>query len=256
MTSLEVRHRFLLAGRQKCQGAEQARTGQVIPTYRGQRVNWVRDRSLTLVTLGLFVIFTVGQIFSGWYQYNQELIEHGRAAVALLSYFGVGHPWEALFENWESEFLQMAAFVTFTTVLYQKGSPESRRPGVLELVDVDPRDLAHLPDVPWPVKRGGWVLTVYEHSLGLALLILFVISWTAHALGGWADYAAEQALHGQSHPGLTEYVTSSRFWFESLQNWQSEFLSVAAMVWLGVYLRQRWSPESKPVHAPHTDTGR
>ena len=92
-------------------------------------MNWFRDRSLTLVMLGLFVVFMAGQIVAGWYQYNEELVEHGRSAIALLSYFGVGHLWEALFENWESEFLQMAAFVTFTTVLCQKGSPESRRPG-------------------------------------------------------------------------------------------------------------------------------
>ena len=111
-------------------------------------------------------------------------------------------------------------------------------------------------DVPWPVKRGGWVLRIYEHSLGLALFLLFVASWIGHATGGWVDYRATRSrLHGEA-TRLADYVTSSRFWFESFQNWQSEFLSVAAMVWLAVYLRQRWSPESKPVHAPHSDTGR
>jgi hypothetical protein len=206
--------------------------------------------------LGLFVLFTIGQVLTGWHEHNGDLVDHGQRALTLWQYFGAGHMWEAIFENWESEFLQMAAFVTFTTVLYQIGSPESRRPGAVELVDKDPRDFAHLPGVPWPVRRGGWVLVLYEHSLGLALVLLFVVSWLGHALGGWSQYSADQALHGQAQPALFDYVTSSRFWFESFQNWQSEFLSVAAMVWLSVYLRQRWSPESKPVHAEHMDTGR
>ena len=206
--------------------------------------------------IGLFAVFAFAQVLTGWTEYNHAQTEHGRAAIELSSYFAVGHLWEALFENWESEFLQMAAFVTLTAFLYQKGSPESRRPGVVELVDADPRRFAHLDDAPWPVKRGGWVLVLYEHSLGLALFFLFVVSWAGHLLGGWSDYAVEQVSHGQSDPRLLDYATSSRFWFESFQNWQSEFLSVGVMVWLGVYLRQRWSPESKPVHAPHAETGR
>ena len=217
---------------------------------------WLRDRSLTLVMLGLFGVFLAGQVVTGWYEYNGTLQEHGAAAIPFAAYLTVGHPWEALFENWESEFLQMAAFVTFTVFLYQKGSPESRRPGTIELVDVDPRSFADQDDVPWPVKRGGWILKIYEHSLGLTLFVLFVASWIGHAIGGWADYRGDQQLHGQPGASLADYMMSSRFWFESFQNWQSEFLSVAAMVWLAVYLRQRGSPESKPVHAPHSDTGR
>ena len=206
--------------------------------------------------LGLFGVFLVGQLLSGLHEYNDDLLEHGGAAIGLGAYLLTGHPWEALFENWESEFLQMTAFVTFTTVLHQKGSPESRRPGAREAVDADPRDFAHLPDVPWPVRRGGWVLTIYEHSLGLALLLLFLVSFVGHLLGGLADYRLDQLSHGGPNPGILDYLQSSRFWFESFQNWQSEFLSVGVMVWLGVYLRQRWSPESKPVHAPHEETGR
>ena len=218
--------------------------------------DWLRDRSLTLVMLGLFAIALLGQVVTGWYEFNDAQTEHGLQALSLSSYFAVGHFWEALFENWESEFLQMAAFVTFTTFLYQKGSPESRRPGVVELVDADPRSFADQPDAPWPVRRGGWILTLYQHSLGLALFGLFALSWVGHVFGGWAEYRSDQELHGQPLAGVIEYVTQSRFWFESFQNWQSEFLSVAAMVWLAVYLRQRGSPESKPVHAPHAETGR
>jgi hypothetical protein len=216
---------------------------------------WLAERSLTIVMIGLFTIFAVGQVLTGQREWNDELMAHGAAGIGLLSYLAEGHLWEALFENWESEFLQMAAFVTFTTVLYQIGSPESRRLHVVEAVDADPRRFAHLPDVPWPVKRGGWILRVYEHSLGLALFLLFLLSWIGHALGGFKVFAGDQALHGEPPPSLVDYVTSSRFWFESFQNWQSEFLSVGVMVWFSVYLRQRWSPESKPVHAPHHDGG-
>jgi hypothetical protein len=219
-------------------------------------VQWIRDRGLTLLLMAMFLVFLVGQVLSGRAEYNAEQQLHGQPTVSMRGYLATGHPWEALFENWESEFLQMAVFVLLTTFLIQKGSPESRRPGVKELVDTDPRDFADDPDAPWPVRRGGWILRLYEHSLGLAFILLFLISWIGHALGGFAEYAEDQVAHQQPPPGLTDYLTSARFWFESFQNWQSEFLAIASMVWLAVYLRQRWSPESKPVHAPHSETGR
>jgi hypothetical protein len=217
---------------------------------------WIRDRALTLALTAMFLLFLAGQLLTGLTEYNSEQLQHGLAAIAITDYLATGHFWEAVFENWESEFLQMGVFVLLTTVLIQKGSPESRRPGVKELVDSDPRDFAEDPDAPWPVRRGGWILRLYEHSLGLAFVLLFLFAWVGHALGGFADYAADQVTHRQPRPSLTEYLMSSRFWFESFQNWQSEFLAIASMVWLAVYLRQRWSPESKPVHAPHAETGR
>jgi len=218
-------------------------------------VEWSRERGLTLLLMTMCLLFLVGQLATGFAEHNAEQKLHGQPTVSMNGYFATGHPWEALFENWESEFLQMAVFVLLTTVLIQKGSPESRRPGVKELVDTDSRDFAGDPDAPWPVRRGGWVLRIYEHSLGLAFILLFLISWIGHAVGGFAEYAADQAAHHQRRPEFTDYLTSARFWFESFQNWQSEFLAIASMVWLAVYLRQRWSPESKPVHAPHTETG-
>jgi hypothetical protein len=219
-------------------------------------VNWIRDRALTLVLMAMFLASLLGQLIAGQREYNATEEEHGQPAVAIVDYLSTGPPWEALFENWESEFLQMAVFVLLTTVLVQRGSPESRRPGATELVDADPRDFASHPGAPWPVRRGGWVLRVYEHSLGLAFVLMFLVSFAGHALGGWADYAADQVSHHEPPPSLIDYLDSSRFWFESFQNWQSEFLSIAMMVWLAVYLRQRYSPESKPVHAPHDETGR
>jgi hypothetical protein len=127
---------------------------------------------------------------------------------------------------------------------------------VKEAVDLDARDFADQPDVPAAVKRGGWVLRLYENSLGLAFVVLFLASWVGHAAGGYVEYASDQVEHGQPRPDVIDYLTSARFWFESFQNWQSEFLAIASMVWLAVYLRQRYSPESKPVFAPHHETGR
>jgi hypothetical protein len=219
-------------------------------------VNWLKDCALTFVLMVMFLVFLVGQLITGRHEYNNEQVEHGGRTVTISEYLSTGHFYEALFENWESEFLQMAVFVLLTTILVQKGSPESRRPGVRELVDVDPRDFADRPDAPWPVRRGGWILRLYQHSLGLAFVALFLVSWVGHALGGFAEYAADQTSHHKLPPTLTDYLASSRFWFESFQNWQSEFLAIASMVWLAVYLRQRYSPESKPVHAPHSETGR
>lgn len=223
---------------------------------RPTAVDWIRDRSLTLTMLGLFAVCAAGQFLTGWADYNDTSVTHGGQAIGLATYLTVGHLWEAIFENWESEFLQMSAFVVLSAYLLQVGSPESRRPAAHELVDADPRDFRHAPDAPWPVRRGGWILRLYEYSLGGALFLLFLVSFAGHLVGGWVEQNAEHRLHGEAAVTLLGFATSSRFWFESLQNWQSEFLSVGAMVWLGVYLRQRGSPESKPVHAPHAETGR
>jgi hypothetical protein len=212
---------------------------------------WIHDRALTIVLMAMFLLFLVGQVIAGLWEYNDTRVAHGREPIALTAYFSTGHLWEAVFENWESEFLQMAVFILLTTCLVQKGSPESRRPNKREAVDADPRLFASDPDAPWPVRRGGWVLRVYENSLGLAFIVMFLLSWAGHAWGGFKEFGEDQLAHGQHVTRFGDYLLSPRFWFESFQNWQSEFLSIAAMVWLTVYLRQRYSPESKPVHVAH-----
>ena len=216
---------------------------------------WLRDRALTLTLMAMFLLFLVGQFLTGLHEYNASQQDHHLPQVSKTAYFSTGHWWEAVFENWESEFLQMAVFVLLTTVLVQKGSPESRRAHSRELVDADPRDFADRPNAPWPVRRGGWVLRVYENSLGLAFVLLFLVSWVGHAIGGHVAYAEDQVEHGLARPAFTDYLTSSRFWFESFQNWQSEFLSTAVLVVLSIFLRQRESPESKAVAAAHSETG-
>jgi hypothetical protein len=219
-------------------------------------VNLWKNNSLSIVLLALFVFSMAGQAWAGWYDYNQDELEHGQRWISFSDYMVTGHFWEATGENWESEFLQMAAFVLLTCFLRQKGSAESKRIDVVEEVDLDPRRFADDPHAPSPVRAGGWKLRLYEQSLGLAFAALFILSVSIHAVGGLAEYNDEQTAHGRPRVTLSNYVASSSFWFESFQNWQSEFLSLAAMVIGTIWLRQRGSAESKPVHAPHDETGR
>ena len=218
---------------------------------------FAREHGLVLVTFGLFfVTFLVGQTLTGIREYNDAQLQHGDVAVSIWQYLGSGHFREATFENWESEFLQMGVYVLLTVWLRQKGSAESKKLDEAEPVDEPPEDHRNDPDAPWPVRAGGPVLWLYKHSLSIAFFLLFFASMYLHAHGGVREYNAEQAAHGGTLTLTTfQYMTTSRFWFESFQNWQSEFLAIAAIVYLTVYLREQGSPESKPVHAPHAETG-
>jgi hypothetical protein len=216
---------------------------------------FLRENGLSTVMFGLFLIFLLLQSLAGWRAANQEHQQHRQPTESYLSYVGSGAFVEATFENWESEFLQMAGFVLLTVFLRQKGSPESKRLRGEEPVDEDPRQIRERRGVPGPVRRGGLALAVYQNSLSLALVALFLLSFLLHALGGHADHNQQQLEHGQPPTSLVGFVTSSQFWFQSFQNWQSEFLAVFALTVLGIFLRQRGSPESKPVAAPHTETG-
>jgi len=217
--------------------------------------SFVRRNSLGLTTFGTFLLLLVAMTVVGHGAYNADQLAHGGASVSLSSYLGEGHFWEALFENWESEFLQMAAYVLLTVFLIQKGSAESKDPDAHEAVDDDPRAADLRAPVPWPVRRGGIWLVLYENSLFLAFVVLFLASFVGHALGGVDEYNAQLREHHEPLVDTWGYVTSSQFWFESFQNWQSEFLAIFAIVVLSVFLRQRGSAESKPVAAPHGATG-
>ena len=231
------------------------RMGARLPESAGPLRRIWHYHGLSIVLLALFVVTMVGQTWSGWYAYNVEQRDHGETPVSLTEYLGTGHFGEATFENWESEFLQMAFYVLLTVWLFQIGSSESKRPDVLELVDLDPRDSPNKDNAPWPVRKGGLVLVLYEYSLSIAFAVLFLTSFTLHAVYGVHEFNEERMAHGQPAATIVEYATSSRFWFESFQNWQSEFLSLAAMVTFSIFLRQRGSPESKPVDAPTWETG-
>lgn len=214
-----------------------------------------RNNGLSITLFILFALMLAGQSIAGWHEQNDELFQHRQPPESYLQYVQSGAFVEVTMENWESEFLQMFIYVVFTIFLYQRGSSESKSPDEPEEVDRDPARQPANRDAPWPVRRGGWVLLVYKHSLSIAFLLLFILSFGLHALGGLIQYNEEQRLHGEAALTLTQYLGGSRFWFESLQNWQSEFLAIWTMVILSIFLRQRGSPESKPVDAPHSATG-
>ncbi|MGE4247259.1 MAG: DUF6766 family protein, partial [Parvibaculaceae bacterium] len=179
---------------------------------------------------------------------------HGLAAPAFTAYFVSGAFLSAVFENWESEFLQMSVYVLLTALLFQKGSPESRSPDEAPEEEGITRPATD-PRAPWPARGGLTVRYLYAHSLTLALALLFVISFVLHWINS-ARAAGEKAVeHGLPPPSLFSYLFSAELWFESFQNWQSEFLSTAVLVLLAIFLRQRNSPESKRVAAPVSQTG-
>jgi hypothetical protein len=216
----------------------------------------LRENGLTIAMFTLFIFALAGQSVTGYRQYNEGQKDHGQPTINFSEYFSTGHFVEAVFENWESEFLQMGMYVLLTAYLYQKGSPESKKLNEKEAVDTPPsKSKRKRKDAPWPVQRGGFILKLYQNSLCLALLLLFLLSFALHAAGGAKEYSQDQMQHGGQAVSMIQYLGTSRFWFESFQNWQSEFLSVGVLVVLSIFLRQKGSPESKPVDAPHSKTG-
>ncbi len=226
-------------------------------TDRSGLAGFLRRNALGITVISCFlVIWLFGQTISGYRTYNQELRRDHETAVSFPRYLTTAHFGEATFENWESEFLQMGMYVVLTVKLRQRGSAESKPFDEDVEQDEDPKKHRTDPDAPWPVRRGGAWLALYRNSLSLALFALFAASFMLHALTGSREYNHDLASAGVSQRvSMWSYLESSRFWFESLQNWQSEFLAVAAIVMLTIVLRQHGSPESKPVHASHATTG-
>lgn len=215
-------------------------------------MKWLYEHSLSIVMFLLFFGFLAGQSVTGYQVYNDEQSSHSSQTISYGEYLTSGHFIEAVFENWESEFLQMSGYVLLTVFLWQKGSSESKRLSGKEAVDAVPRKSKY---APWPVRMGGLWNKLYEHSLSLALIMLFLLSFVLHAYGGAIETSEENVSHGEQPVSTMEYVSTSKFWFESFQNWQSEFLAVGALVVLTIYLREKGSPESKPVNSPHALTG-
>jgi hypothetical protein len=215
---------------------------------------FLKNNGLTLVYLGLFFGTLFVMSVTGHHQYDSEQQDHGQPAVSYWAYLHTGDFVEGVFENWESEFLQMGTYVLFTAFLFQRGSPESKPIDEEFPQDVDPARQRY-PDRPWAVRRGGGWLRLYKGSLTIALFALFFTSMALHALGGTWAYNHDQVVHGGAPIGILQFMTTSEFWYQSMQNWQSEFLAVASLAFLAIYLRQQGSPESKPVGAPHSKTG-
>lgn len=227
---------------------------KALPRDRPVR-RWLFEHGLLLVNLALFLAFLAGMAIAGWQVAGQDALAHGSTAPTFGAFLASGDFVEAVFENWESEFLQMGAYVVLTIFLFQRGSAESKPIGETDPADEDPRKHRSDPGAPWPVRHGGFILVLYENSLLLLFVLLFAASFVLHLLGGAAAYSEEQLEHGAAAVSPWEYLGTAQFWFESLQNWQSEFLVVAVLVGAAVYLRQRGSGESKPVAAPHSETG-
>ncbi|MBN9390710.1 MAG: hypothetical protein J0I20_21955 [Chloroflexi bacterium] len=217
--------------------------------------SFLKRNGLALAMFGLFFLIMIGQIVAGFSTNNDDLKEHGLPQESIGGYLVSGHFIEAVFENWESEFLQMGCYVLFTSFLKQKGAADSKPLEGEAEEDEDPREKKDEPHVPWPVKKGGLVLKLYENSLTITLFTLFIISFLLHAYGGSMQYCTEQQEHGEQCVGFLGFLGTSQFWFQSFQNWQSEFLSVGALVVLTIFLRQRGSTESKTVATPHYLTG-
>jgi hypothetical protein len=211
---------------------------------------FLRNNGLSLV-LGILFLATYlgGQFFSGWKAHNEELMEEGEPALLLGAYFHSAHFAEATMENWESEFLQMFIYVLITAFLFQRGSAESNDPDASE----EKRPVTKAS--PWPVRKGGWLRMLYSHSLSLSFAVLFLLTFWLHVLSSVRLENEERARQGLSPVALSEHLSGAKFWFESFQNWQSEFLAIGSMVVLSIFLREKDSPESKPVEAPHAETG-
>jgi hypothetical protein len=205
----------------------------------------------------IFLLTLAGQSFAGQHAYNAEQAAHGEPGVSWLDYVLSPDFGGAVMENWQSEFLQFTLFILATVWLVQKGSNESKQ---LDSVGLESKQKQRLEgfapeDGPRWAKLRDARRVVYENSLVLAMGAIFVATWAAQSLNNWRVFNADQVEHGEAAVSWGRYLLDPDFWERTLQNWQSEFLAVGTMAVFTIYLRQRGSPESKPVGAPHDETG-
>jgi hypothetical protein len=221
------------------------------------RAPFFKRNGLSLVFLLFFVMAIVGQALAGHAQDSKDRVDHGETPQSLSAYVSSGDFVSATFENWESEFLGTSLFVVLSVYLYQRGSAESRHLNRREEQAVQKTEAEFYDDPPpRAAKAGGALQWVYEHSLSLALFVLFVMSFVFHLYGSWNRHVEEELMHEQVPHSLSEHLGDPQFWFESFQNWQSEFISIFSAVVLTIMLRHKDSPESKPMDAPNSATGK
>ncbi|MFG2715508.1 DUF6766 family protein [Streptomyces goshikiensis] len=222
----------------------------------GKRGFW-RDNSLTLAFGGAFLLVLAGQAFAGHAGFNEDLAVDGLQQLTIGEYLMSSDFAVDVSENWQSEFLQFFLYIFGTVWLLQRGSPESKelhKAGLESDQEQRIGDHARADSPRWAATM-DWRQKLYSRSLGTVMALLFFLSWLAQSIAGTAAYDEEQLRRLQPPVSWGAYLASADFWNRSLQNWQSELLAVAAMAILSVYLRQRGSPESKPVGAPHAATG-
>jgi hypothetical protein len=218
---------------------------------------FVRDNSLTLAFLALFVAAIVGQAFVGHADFNHDQAAHKDATITLWRYVTSSAFAVDVMENWQSEYLQFTLFILGTVWLVQRGSTESKPPGQQGAESDEEQKLGEhaTEDSPKWVRVGGWRTAVYSNSLVLVMTAIWLGSWVAQLVTGRVEYNAQQLDHHEAPLDLLQYAGTADFWNRTLQNWQSEFLAVASMVVFSIWLRQRGSSQSKPVGEPHTATG-
>ena len=217
---------------------------------------FLRDNSLSLVLALCFLIFWALQSWAGFRVDQKERSDHGQPHINYIDYLKGGRFWQATGENWESEFLQMGIYVFLTSFLFQRGSAESNDPDKKDASDQPVLNHINDRDAPRAIRKGPLLRFLYSYSLSLAFFFLFLGSFTLHAWGGFCAHKEETAQHSDDPGTFGEFVTGAEFWFQSMQNWQSEFLAVLSIVTLSIFLRHHGSPESKAVWAPHHKTGK
>jgi hypothetical protein len=221
-----------------------------------KRGSFWRDNSLSIVFGLFFLAAVVAQAIVGHRVYNEDQLAHHGQTISLLRYLTSSDFGQTVMENWQSEYLQFTLYALLTVWFIQRGSAESKKPGTEGTEsDEDQKVGPHArTDSPKWAKVGGLRTVVYSNSLLILMLIIWLGSWFAQSVTGWNVYNDTQGEHHQAMVSWLGYVGSSSFWEDTLQNWQSEFLAVGSFAVFSVYLRQRGSPESKPVGAPHHET--
>jgi hypothetical protein len=218
---------------------------------------FIRECSLSLVFGGLFVAALVGQAVAGWKQLNDQQAVEGLPLLDLPAYLGSSDFAVDVAENWQSEYLQFLLYTLLTVWFVQRGSPESKelhRRG--RESDEDQKVGPHADETsPRWARAGGWRTRIYSSSLVIAMGVIFAVSWLVQSIAGWATFNQTRLEQLQDPISWSSYLANADFWSRTLQNWQSEFLAVGSMAVFAIYLRQRGSPESKPVGEPHSSTG-
>jgi hypothetical protein len=218
---------------------------------------FLRDNSLGLVFGTLFLIVLVAQAFAGHATFNQDQMTEGLEPVSFGRYVTSASFGTDVAENWQSEYLQFFLFIFLTVWLVQRGSPESKPVEETGVESDEKQKVGKFADEDSPAwaETRGFRLALYSNSLGIVMGLIFLGSWLAQSVSGVAAYNERQLADLQDPIGWGQYILAPDFWNRTLQNWQSELLAVASMAILAIYLRQRGSPQSKPVGTPHAATG-
>jgi hypothetical protein len=216
----------------------------------------VRQHGLGLFFGLIFLAALVGQGFAGWHQFNNDQVAAGLAAISLGNYLTSASFAADVAENWQSEYLQFLLYIAGTIWLVQVGSPESKELDKIGRESDEEQKVGPYADDKSPrwAAAGGLRTTVFSWSLTLVMGLIFLVSWFAQSFAGWAAFNETRLERLQDPIPWGSYLLNADFWSRTLQNWQSEFLAVGSMVVLSIYLRQRGSPESKPVGEAHTST--